>query len=67
MSPSARPPELGDVTKTGGLLTLFLSGPLSAFCLAAGNTDPSVQQLVDLQVGARAEGSLAVTPSRPVR
>ncbi|KAI8476092.1 MAG: protein SCAI [Monoraphidium minutum] len=49
MSPSARPAELGDASKTGGLLTLFLSGPLMAFCIAAGNTDPSVQQLVDLQ------------------
>ena len=51
MSPAARPHELGDPTKTGSLLTLFLSAPLSAFCLVAGNTDPSVQQLVDLQVG----------------
>lgn len=38
----------------GSLLTLFLSGPLMAFCLAAGNTEPSVQQLVDLQVCLRA-------------
>jgi len=51
MSPSARPPELGDTTKTGSLFTLFLTAPLMAFCVAAGNTDPSVQQLVDLQVG----------------
>jgi hypothetical protein len=50
MSPAVRPPELGDTSKTGSLLTLFLSAPLMAFCLVAGNTEPSVQQLVDLQV-----------------
>jgi hypothetical protein len=49
MSPAVRPPELGDPCKTGALLTLFLTGPLMAFCQVAGNTDPSVQQLVDLQ------------------
>lgn len=51
MSPTQRPYELGDGGKTGNLLTMFLTGPLMAFCLAAGNTDPSIQQLVDLQVG----------------
>lgn len=49
-----RPAELGDVSKSGSLMTMFLSGPLMAFCVAAGNTDPSVQQLVDLQVGGSA-------------
>ncbi|KAI8464968.1 MAG: protein SCAI [Monoraphidium minutum] len=49
MSPSVRPPELGDASKSGSLLTHFLCSPLSAFCLAAGNTEPSLQQLVDLQ------------------
>lgn len=50
MSPTQRPYELGDGSKTGNLLTMFLTGPLMAFCLASGNTDPSIQQLVDLQV-----------------
>lgn len=49
MSPTQRPYELGDGGKTGNLLTMFLTGPLMAFCLASGNTDPSIQQLVDLQ------------------
>jgi ABC-type Fe3+ transport system permease subunit len=52
MSPTQRPYELGDGGKTGNLLTMFLTGPLMAFCLASGNTDPSIQQLVDLQVGS---------------
>jgi hypothetical protein len=51
MSPTQRPYELGEGGKTGNLLTMFLTGPLMAFCLASGNTDPSIQQLVDLQVG----------------
>lgn len=50
MSPTQRPLELGEAGKSGNLLTMFLTGPLMAFCLAAGNTDPSIQQLVDLQV-----------------
>jgi hypothetical protein len=50
MSPTQRPYELGEGSKTGNLLTMFLTGPLMAFCLASGNTDPSIQQLVDLQV-----------------
>ena len=54
MSPAARPFELGDPLKTGSLLTLFLSGPLMGFCLAAGATDPSTQQLVDLQAAMNA-------------
>jgi len=52
MSPTQRPYELGDSSKTGNLLTMFLTGPLMAFCLTSGNTDPSIQQLVDLQVCA---------------
>jgi hypothetical protein len=51
MSPTQRPYELGEASKAGNLLTMFLTGPLMGFCLAAGNTDPSIQQLVDLQVG----------------
>jgi hypothetical protein len=50
MSPTQRPYELGEASKAGNLLTMFLTGPLMGFCLAAGNTDPSIQQLVDLQV-----------------
>ncbi|WIA13478.1 hypothetical protein OEZ85_007056 [Tetradesmus obliquus] len=49
MSPTQRPYELGEASKAGNLLTMFLTGPLMGFCLAAGNTDPSIQQLVDLQ------------------
>lgn len=49
MSPTQRPPELGEASKTGNLLTLFLTGPLMGVCLLAGNTDPSTQQLVDTQ------------------
>lgn len=54
MSPTQRPYELGEGSKTGNLLTMFLTGPLMAFCLASGNTDPSIQQLVDLQVSSKA-------------
>lgn len=50
MSPTQRPYELGESGKLGNLLTMFLSGPLMGFCLTSGNTDPSIQQLVDLQV-----------------
>lgn len=49
MSPAQRPLELGEAAKAGNLLTMFLTGPLMGFCLAAANTDPSIQQLVDLQ------------------
>lgn len=49
MSPTQRPYELGEAAKAGNLLTMFLTGPLMGFCLASGNTDPSTQQLVDLQ------------------
>jgi hypothetical protein len=50
MSPTLRLFEMGDSSKSGNLLTMFLTGPLMAFCLTSGNTDPSTQQLVDLQV-----------------
>lgn len=50
MSPTQRSYELGEASKAGSLLTMFLTGPLMGFCLTAGNTDPSIQQLVDLQV-----------------
>jgi hypothetical protein len=50
LSPTQRPMELGEASKTGNLLTMFLTGPLMAFCLAAGCPDPDTQQLVDLQV-----------------
>jgi hypothetical protein len=49
MAPAVRPPELGSASKTGGLLTHFLSLPLSAVCVVAGNTAPSGQQLAELQ------------------
>lgn len=52
MSPTQRSYELGEANKTGNLMTMFLAGPLMAFCLLTGNTDPSTQQLVDLQVRA---------------
>ena len=55
MSPQQRPFELGEASKTGNLMTMFLTGPLMGFCLVAGNVEPSIQQLVDMQVcdGAR--------------
>ncbi|GBF98670.1 hypothetical protein Rsub_11664 [Raphidocelis subcapitata] len=49
MAPAVRPPELGSAAKTGGLLTHFLSLPLSAVCVVAGNTNPTGQQLAELQ------------------
>lgn len=50
MSPTQRSLELGESSKTGNLFTMFLTAPLMGFCLTSGNTDPSIQQLVDLQV-----------------
>lgn len=64
MSPTQRPYELGEGSKTGNLLTMFLTGPLMAFCLASGNTDPSIQQLVDLQVCMRQAGADAQTAAK---
>jgi len=49
MSPQQRPFELGEASKTGNLMTMFLTGPLMGFCLVAGNVEPSIQQLVDMQ------------------
>jgi hypothetical protein len=54
LSPPVRPAELGDAGRTGALMTMFLTGPLMAACVVAGNADPSTQQLVDAQSAVQA-------------
>lgn len=54
LSPPVRPAELGDAGRTGALMTMFLTGPLMAACVVAGNAEPSTQQLVDAQSAMQA-------------
>jgi len=65
LSPPVRPAELGDAGRTGALMTMFLTGPLMAACVVAGNADPSTQQLVDAQSATHgALGSWAALAAR---
>lgn len=49
LSARHRPSAFGDAARTGQLLTLFLTLPVSAFCLVMGEQDPTPPTLRSLQ------------------
>ncbi len=52
LSPAHRPSAFGDAAVYGQLLTLFLTLPVSGFCLIMGELHPSPATLRNLQVCA---------------